>query len=244
MKKPLAVLGVAALFFSVMLPPALAADTLIGKCVSISVSLSFGARGDAVTKLQQFLSQDKEIYPDGIVSGYFGALTQGAVQRYQARYGIVTSGSAATTGYGSVGPKTRAKLLGTCSASSGTTTTVNNGTTVTVNASTTGGKSWIDLIHGVTSSETVTFSSTSSPANSSGTTCALSLSFSQIGNSQPVLNLSWNAQNATGGNITGIGTVAATGSIAVAPATTTTYVGTFTGSGGSASCSTTVNVSH
>jgi peptidoglycan hydrolase-like protein with peptidoglycan-binding domain len=47
----------------------------------------------------------------GSESVYFGLLTQGAVQRFQAKYGIVSSGSPATTGYGFVGSKTRAKLL-------------------------------------------------------------------------------------------------------------------------------------
>jgi hypothetical protein len=41
---------------------------------------------------------------------YFGPRTQSAVQRLQAKYGIVSSGSPFTTGYGAVGPKTRALL--------------------------------------------------------------------------------------------------------------------------------------
>jgi peptidoglycan hydrolase-like protein with peptidoglycan-binding domain len=63
-----------------------------------------------VAALQQFLAEDPSLYPEGTVSGYFGALTEAAVQRFQARYGIVSSGSAATTGYGAIGPKTRAKM--------------------------------------------------------------------------------------------------------------------------------------
>jgi len=43
-------------------------------------------------------------------TGYFGALTLAAVQKYQSKHGIITSGTPETTGYGRVGPKTRAVL--------------------------------------------------------------------------------------------------------------------------------------
>ena len=42
---------------------------------------------------------------------YFGSLTQTAVRRFQCAKGIVCSGSEITTGYGLVGPKTRAALI-------------------------------------------------------------------------------------------------------------------------------------
>ena len=58
--------------------------------------------------LQQWLSQDKEIYPDAVVSGYYGSLTEKAVQKFQEKYSVVKSGE---EGYGVVGPKTRGKLL-------------------------------------------------------------------------------------------------------------------------------------
>lgn len=50
------------------------------------------------------------MYPEKLVTGYFGPLTLKAVQRFQTKYGIVSSGSPSTTGYGRVGPRTRAKL--------------------------------------------------------------------------------------------------------------------------------------
>ena len=53
------------------------------------------------------LSQDSEIYPEQKVTGYFGPATKRAVQRFQKKYGIVSSGSS----YGLVGPQTRAKLM-------------------------------------------------------------------------------------------------------------------------------------
>ena len=73
-------------------------------------NIGFGFQGEDIKKLQEFLTKDAAIYPEGIVSGYFGALTQKAVQKFQCKYGIICSGTPYSTGYGSVGPKTRAKL--------------------------------------------------------------------------------------------------------------------------------------
>lgn len=64
--------------------------------------LVFGARGEDVTRLQQLLASDSSIYPEGLVSGYFGNLTVKAVRAFQAKYGI--------SQVGRVGPATRAKL--------------------------------------------------------------------------------------------------------------------------------------
>jgi hypothetical protein len=61
------------------------------------------------------LAQDPSVYPEGTVSGYFGALTEKAVQRWQAKYNVVSSGSPATTGYGVVGPRTAAAIALLCS---------------------------------------------------------------------------------------------------------------------------------
>ena len=72
--------------------------------------LSFSSRGKEVELLQSVLSYDAEIYPEGIVSGYFGLLTKKAVERFQVKYNIVSGGDELSTGYGVVGPKTRIKL--------------------------------------------------------------------------------------------------------------------------------------
>ncbi len=62
-----------------------------------------------VSKLQKFLkSQGDYTYPT--ITGFFGAATQQAVQKFQARTGVVSSGSPASTGWGVVGPATRAKI--------------------------------------------------------------------------------------------------------------------------------------
>lgn len=77
---------------------------------AITSSLDFGSRGSDVTELQTYLATNASIYPSGLITGYFGALTQAAVQRFQAAQGIVSNGTPQTTGYGRVGPMTMARL--------------------------------------------------------------------------------------------------------------------------------------
>ena len=71
----------------------------------------------AVKRLQAILAKDKALYPEGLVTGYFGPATLRAVQTFQKKNGIVSSGTPETTGYGAVGPKTAKALLAACSAS-------------------------------------------------------------------------------------------------------------------------------
>lgn len=87
-------------------------------CPALGRTLKRGSSGDDVTRLQQFLAQDPAIYPEGTVSGYFGALTEAAVQRWQAKFKIVSSGNPSTTGYGVVGPRTAAAIAIVCSGGS------------------------------------------------------------------------------------------------------------------------------
>ena len=61
-----------------------------------------------VTVLQQFLAEDPAIYPERLVTGYLGPLTEKAIQRWQKARGVVSAGSPSTTGYGVVGPKNSA----------------------------------------------------------------------------------------------------------------------------------------
>lgn len=68
----------------------------------ISGSLSQGSTGADVTTLQTYLASDSTLYPEGLITGYYGSLTAAAVVRFQARYGIDQVGV--------VGPQTRAKL--------------------------------------------------------------------------------------------------------------------------------------
>lgn len=75
-------------------------------CAVPTRNLSRGDEGEDVANLQIFLSRDVSIYPEGQVVGYFGPATERAVQRWQSKYGIISAGTAATTGYGAVGPRT------------------------------------------------------------------------------------------------------------------------------------------
>ncbi len=68
----------------------------------ITKDLAPRSRSSEVTKLQALLARDKSIYPEGIVSGFFGKLTSEAVKRFQKKYGLPQVGR--------VGPLTRAKL--------------------------------------------------------------------------------------------------------------------------------------
>ncbi|MCB9802389.1 peptidoglycan-binding protein, partial [Candidatus Nomurabacteria bacterium] len=76
--------------------------------LNITRSLNLGMTGEDVRQLQTLLAQDKTVYPEGKITGYFGPLTESAVQRFQLKYQIVNS--AQEQGYGVFGPKTRAKL--------------------------------------------------------------------------------------------------------------------------------------
>lgn len=61
-----------------------------------------GMQNDEVKELQTFLSQFKDIYPEGVVNGYYGPSTEAAVIRCQQKFGLPITGK--------VGPKTVAAL--------------------------------------------------------------------------------------------------------------------------------------
>ena len=69
--------------------------------------LAFGIRNNNVKKLQEALKADSSIYPEGLVTGYFGFLTEAAIKRFQVKYNIAKSGN---RGYGKFGPLTIAKM--------------------------------------------------------------------------------------------------------------------------------------
>ena len=68
-----------------------------------------GTRGDDVKNLQTFLIGKKHLAANNI-TGFFGPLTQQAVQKFQCAQGIVCSGDEVSTGYGVIGLKTRARV--------------------------------------------------------------------------------------------------------------------------------------
>jgi len=62
-------------------------------CSVFSGDLYYGMTSSEIKCLQQFLANlGSQIYPEGLVTGYFGPLTQAAVKRYQALQGIITTG--------------------------------------------------------------------------------------------------------------------------------------------------------
>ncbi len=68
----------------------------------ITSQLDPGARGANVINLQTFFRDNADIYPQGLVTGYYGGLTKAAVLRFQATYGI--------SQVGRVGPQTLLKI--------------------------------------------------------------------------------------------------------------------------------------
>ena len=88
-------------------------------CPLIGRILSLSSAGDDVTRLQQFLARDTSVYPERLVTGYYGSLTEAAVRRWQVKFNIVSSGNPQTTGYGQVGPRTAAAMSLQCSTSGG-----------------------------------------------------------------------------------------------------------------------------
>jgi hypothetical protein len=101
--------------------------------LTLAISLSLGSTGSDVSSLQEFLeSQGYYTYPS--ITGYFGPVTQGAVEAFQVKNGIVSSGTPETTGYGLVGPKTRAKIAALTSACEPTAVSATSSTSSTTTA--------------------------------------------------------------------------------------------------------------
>jgi peptidoglycan hydrolase-like protein with peptidoglycan-binding domain len=70
--------------------------------------LSLGSRGEDVSALQNFLVRyEPELYPEALVTGYYGELTYKAVGRFQEKYGLAGPNDRA---HGYFGPQTRAKV--------------------------------------------------------------------------------------------------------------------------------------
>ena len=70
--------------------------------LQILKQLKPGMTSEEVKQLQELLSTDPEIYPEGFVTGYFGRLTEKAVKRFQKKICLEEVGA--------VGPKTLSKI--------------------------------------------------------------------------------------------------------------------------------------
>src|SRR3989338_1202772 len=95
---------------------------------ALTLRLTLGSTGPEVKILQQILNTDPETQVSlsgagspGNETTLFGGATLAALKKFQVKWGIVSEGNAATTGFGATGPMTRAKL----NAFVGGTATVN-----------------------------------------------------------------------------------------------------------------------
>jgi len=74
-----------ALVVSIVLPS-------VANAYTLTRQLDLNATGADVTAVQTYLAQDRQIYPQGLVTGYFGTLTSAAVSRFQTSKGIQSVG--------------------------------------------------------------------------------------------------------------------------------------------------------
>lgn len=86
-------------------------EELLGdEIFSFKRDLSQGMEGEDVEELQIYLSQFKDIYPEGDVTGFYGAETAAAVERYQKKYAAEILDVENPDTVGVVGPLTRIQL--------------------------------------------------------------------------------------------------------------------------------------
>ena len=74
----------------------------IRETLKLTQQLREGMTGEDVELLQEILATDPDVYPEGLVTGYFGSLTKNAVKRFQKIADIEQVGV--------VGPKTLARI--------------------------------------------------------------------------------------------------------------------------------------
>lgn len=74
--------------FSLSVCVLLASSTQAFAYTQIYQQLDPGERGQEVTNLQTFLADNRDIYPSGLVTGYYGSLTTSAVKVFQGQYGL------------------------------------------------------------------------------------------------------------------------------------------------------------
>lgn len=83
---------------------------------SFTKNLSFGDIDEEVRILQRLLNSQGFVLAEsgpgspGNETNIFADRAETAIKKFQAHYGIVSSGTPKSTGYGLVGPRTRSKL--------------------------------------------------------------------------------------------------------------------------------------
>jgi peptidoglycan hydrolase-like protein with peptidoglycan-binding domain len=70
--------------------------------ISGNTVLNTGSKSSDVIVLQKFLASNSNIYPAGVVSGYYGSMTKAAVTQFQLAYGLSADGVS--------GPMTSSKI--------------------------------------------------------------------------------------------------------------------------------------
>jgi uncharacterized protein YkwD len=90
------VLGIAYYAVSKMPAGLIKIDPIVNKITSgnelIKPGLKSGSTGDMVKILQAALSIDKDIYPSGLVTGFYGELTKSAVINFQTKHQLTQNG--------------------------------------------------------------------------------------------------------------------------------------------------------
>jgi peptidoglycan hydrolase-like protein with peptidoglycan-binding domain len=77
--------------------------------------MSIGQTSENVRALQSCLAEDSSVYPEGLITAYFGLRTQQAVIRFQEKFASeILTPSGLTRGTGFVGFLTRQKLNQVC----------------------------------------------------------------------------------------------------------------------------------
>lgn len=105
--KSIGIFGISSLLFAMVL-----FFPQVSSAASLYRQLQLGMRGSDVSDLQAFLAKDSSVYPQGLVTGYYGSLTASAVSKYQAKVGLAVVGR--------VGPLTLARINSEMSGSVGT----------------------------------------------------------------------------------------------------------------------------
>lgn len=90
-----------------------------GVCPVLSRNLWLGMSGQDVVELQQYL-HSAGVYTYPAYTGYYGIVTQQAVQTWQTRHSVA---NASMPGYGQVGPRTRANIQQQCAGTGVTPST-------------------------------------------------------------------------------------------------------------------------
>lgn len=86
-------------------------------CPQLYRDLEPGMYGSDIASLQQFLARDTSARYNGPIDSAYSPALLAAVQRFQAAHGIAYYGDWNTTGYGRVGPATRAAIARVCATS-------------------------------------------------------------------------------------------------------------------------------